>query len=226
MFANVTTYHAPQTTTAKLPTLTTPQSESFMGLHGQPDADATIRNYLRSPQSIAFLLSGPPGTGKTSTAQFLCDQLGVDREPLGGYEEIASGGCTAESVSDLSRRLRLRPMSGCWRLIVVNEADLMSRTAEGIWLDILDKNSINYLPPNCTIVFTTNAPEKISQRFCERCEEIAYVSDAQSVRDFARSEWQRLAPGRKLPASLHSAGIREGRTPSYRLAVKDVRRAV
>ena len=203
------------------PTPRQSQPAGILPIHGQPVADAIIRDYLDAPDSRAFLFHGPTGTGKTTTAHYLADRLGVDRSPIGGYEEIASGEQTAEAVRQLARSLRLRPMSGLWRLIVVNEADKMTGGAEAIWLDVLES-----LPENVTVVFSSNNPEKLSQRFRNRCEEIEFVADESAVREFSRQEWQRLAPGRPVPASVMNAGIRDGWTPSYRLAVKDVKRAV
>lgn len=194
----------------------------ILPIHGQAIADAVIRDYLSAPDSRAFLFHGPTGTGKTTTAHFLADHLGVDRSPIGGYEEIASGEQTAEAVRQLARSLRLRPMSGLWRLVVVNEADKMTSGAEAIWLDILES-----LPENVTVVFSTNNPEKLSQRFRNRCEEIEFTADETAVQEFAILEFYRLAPGAKfVPPAVLNAGIRDGWTPSYRLAVKDVKRAV
>ena len=124
-----------------------------MQIHGQPRAMAIVKAFLRSPSSIAFLLHGPTGTGKTSTAQYLADALQVDRSPVGGFDEIPAGEQSAEAVRALAMSFRLRPMKGDWRLIVVNECDSMSSQAEKIWLDVLE-----HLPPRVVICFTTNAP--------------------------------------------------------------------
>ena len=49
--------------------------------------------------------------------------------------------------------LSFRPMLGSgWKVLVCNEADRMTTSAETIWLDALEG-----LPPKSVIVFTTNA---------------------------------------------------------------------
>ena len=83
------------------------------------------------------------------------------------------------------------PFSGSgWKVLIVNEADRMSTAAETIWLDRLEN-----LPPKTVIVFTTNFPEKLSQRFRDRCTRLGFESDAQKLADAARNLvytiWQR-----------------------------------
>ena len=51
-------------------------------LYGQPRAAGLIESFLRKPVPRAFLLSGPTGTGKTTTAHYLAESLGIDREIL------------------------------------------------------------------------------------------------------------------------------------------------
>ena len=189
-------------------------------IYGQPRATALVSSFLSAPDSRAFLLHGPTGTGKTSTAHYLADALHVDRSPCGGFIEIASGEQSAEAVRDLSRSFRLRPMFGTWRIVIVNECDRMTAAAETIWLDVLEN-----LPRHVVIVFTSNNIEKLSQRFANRCETIEFYAEAAAVAKFARLEWNRLRPDRQFPAELNNAGRRPNWSPSYRLAVQDVRQA-
>jgi hypothetical protein len=190
-------------------------------IHGQPRAMAVIKAFLRSPESRAFLLHGPTGTGKTSTAHYLADALQVDRSPVGGFDEIPAGEQSAEAVRQLAMSFRLRPMRGDWRLIVVNECDSMSSQAEKIWLDVLE-----HLPPRVVICFTTNEPGKLSARFSDRCRAVEYVANARAVQEFIRAQWAALMPGVDAPDTLDQAGFRPGRLPSYRLALSDLQDAI
>lgn len=190
-------------------------------IHGQPRATAVINAYLRSPESRAFLLHGPTGTGKTTSAHNLADALGVVRSPIGGFDEIPAGEQSAEAVRALALTFRLRPMQGDWRMIVVNECDSMSPQAEKIWLDVLE-----HLPPRVVICFTTNAIEKLSARFVDRCRSIEFVANARSLAEFVALEWARLMPGVAFPDVLASAGLRPNLPPSYRRAVNDIEEAI
>jgi DNA polymerase-3 subunit delta' len=64
-----------------------------------------------------------------------------------------------------------------WRLLIVNEADIMTPGAAAIWLDALEA-----LPPRSVIVFTTNAPGRIPARLRDRCERLGFESSALLLR--------------------------------------------
>lgn len=188
-----------------------------LNISGQSRAVAIVGAFLKAPGSRAFLLHGPTGTGKTTTAHYLADSLQCERgSAMSGFDEIASGEQTADVVREIGRKLRFRPLAGLWRVVVVNECDRMNAQAEVIWLDLLES-----LPPHVVIVFTTNNPAKISQRFRDRCREIEFKADAAAVRAFARAEWSRLCPDRPFPSELERAGLR-GESPSFRAAAQEV----
>lgn len=190
-------------------------------IHGQPLANAIIKAYLRAPVSRAFLFHGPTGTGKTLSAHNLADSLGVDRSPIGGFDELPGGEQNADAVRALASTFRCRPLAGDWRLIVVNECDSMSQQAETIWLDVLE-----HLPPRVVVCFTTTSPEKRSERFIDRCCSIEFVTNARAVRAYAEQMWANEVPGASPPDVVMQAGCRPGRPPSYRLAKSDVENAI
>jgi len=50
--------------------------------------------------------------------------------------DIPSGTQDVRAVEDLLRRMHLRPMAGSdWKVVIINEADRMTRQAEVMWLD-------------------------------------------------------------------------------------------
>jgi replication-associated recombination protein RarA len=139
---------------------------------------------------------------------------------VSGFIEIASGDQNADAVRDIARSMRLRPMVGDWRVIVVNEADRMTAAGEVCWLDILEK-----LPAKCVVIFTTNNPDKLTQRFRDRCRSLEFVADARSVREFVRKEWSRRMGDAPIPADLSAAGCLNG-SPSYRAALQEIEIAI
>lgn len=151
---------------------------------GQPAIVRSLSQYVRHPHPAAFLFGGETGTGKTSTAFALARELGVavDEAELGGLYEIPSGELGADLVRAVFRQLHFRPLMGTgWRMLVCNEAELMSRAAEIIWLDQLEK-----LPSSSVVIFTTNRPEQLSPRFRDRCEGFAFRSKIEDLRPALR----------------------------------------
>ena len=136
-------------------------------VRAQPRVIALLCDWLVAPESGAMIFAGGTGVGKTVTAKALGRELGVvvDDGEMGGFYTIASGDMKKEAVEYAMRMLRLLPFFGSgWRVLLCNEAEVMSRTAEDFWLDALED-----LPGKSLVIFTTNCVDKFSQRFADRC---------------------------------------------------------
>jgi DNA polymerase III delta prime subunit len=162
---------------------------------GQDAAVRALKRFARAPYPAAFLFEGATGVGKTSAAWALAGALGcgIDEKPpeLGGVYVIASGEQTADGVREAVGRLWQVPFFGKgWKVLVVNEADRMSRSAETIWLDALES-----LPPRAVVVFTTNSTRDLSARFLDRTTRVVFEGDprrlARPVSKLLRSIWIR-----------------------------------
>ena len=165
---------------------------TFLAMWGQKDAVRLLKHFAKEPYPTAFLFGGETGTGKTTAALALARQLGCDVEQgeWGGVWEIASGEQSADAVRETGRRMCLKvPQGSGWKVVVVNEADRMSRPAEVIWLDLLE-----HLPRKSVVVFTTNAPFALPARFRDRCVRVAFESEPILLRSaayrFAARVWQ------------------------------------
>ena len=177
-------------------------------VRGQPDVVRALALFAQDPYPTAFLLHGESGIGKTSTATALANELGcvIDDNELGGFSEIASGEQTKDSVKDKLNYLRYRPLMGSgWRVLVVNEADQMSIAAEGVWLDALE-----HLTNQTVIIFTTNAPGKLSRRLRDRCEVFGFEWESAklqpAIQDLARTVWLKEV-GHGEPPGLDTLGM-------------------
>lgn len=151
---------------------------------GQGEVVRALTLFAADPYPQPFLFSGDTGVGKTAAAYALASDLGVAVEEgqLGGFLEIPSGRLTGEAVKDYMDRLRYRPLMGSgWRVLVCNEADAMTDGAEKQWLD-----SLEHLPPQSVVVFTTNAAHKITKRLRDRCECYEFTSATAKLRPAIR----------------------------------------
>lgn len=184
------------------------------GLWGQDRAVKVLKSFAAAPCPASFIFEGGTGAGKTSAALALAQALGCDvaSGEWGGVWEIASGEQTADAVRETGRRMGLHPGSGSgWRVVIVNEADRMCRPAEVIWLDLLE-----HLPRKAVVVFTTNDPGLLSQRFRDRSTTLCFESRADVLRPamiaFAAAVWKtetgRPAARRQITALVEQAVVK------------------
>ena len=199
--------------------------QALAGIRGQPGAVLSLGSFVASPYPCSFLFHGPSGVGKTATAFALAREIGVavDAEEMGGLYEIPAGQQDGAAVCRLMNSLAMRPMMGSgWKLVIVNEADCMTRQAEMIWLDALES-----LPRNTIVVFTTNEIGRLSERFLGRCEIVPFYGDRESigdaVDDLIREVWLRET-GKQLRRIPEGAGCLDlfSRTLSFRLALQQL----
>lgn len=187
-------------------------------IRGQDQAVEALGRFLAAPAKTAFLFEGSTGTGKTSAAYALANELGVaiDQDELGGLHEIASGEQTAQSVRELVSALWHCPMYGNgWHVAIVNEADHTTPGAAVVWLDVLEK-----LPPRTVVVFTTNNLQAIPTRLRDRCEVVSFQSSYMLLKEtadrFITEIWQKETGGQETPRLDDLAGVIEDGEVSFR----------
>lgn len=117
---------------------------------GQDKAVRTIRRLIGAKQfeGGAFWLEGPTGTGKTSIAQALANELGARGW---AYVELDGDRCNVEEVRAMDDHARAAGLfRDSWRVWVVNESHAMTPVAVQAWLSLLER-----LPHRWVVVFTT-----------------------------------------------------------------------
>jgi MoxR-like ATPase len=145
---------------------------------GQPFAVMQLADFVDRPFPQAFLFSGATGIGKTTAAFALANELGVNRE--WNLIHIKSGEMDAEAVESALKTSRCAGIGNGWKLILCDEADMMSSKARSLWLSALEAlQSHEY--GKTVIVFTTNNPGKFDDRFRDRCDHIEFESDARTL---------------------------------------------
>ena len=167
---------------------------------GQPSVNR-LRSYAANPErgSRCFLLDGPPGTGKTSSAYALAEMLGVtDNAPL--LVEDVSSNLSVDRVEELFfRTFRLSFPWKCW---IIDELDsLPSKQAEKELKSALDEKK---MPSRLTVIATTNDAKNLPPAILNRFTLLPYPGDAtfaRAARTYLATQWALQANGKPLPST-------------------------
>ena len=127
-----------------------------------------LTNFSRNPRSAAFLFKGPSGTGKTTMALALAEEIQAE------LIHIPSQHCTVAELEESLRMTQYVPMAGkkFW-LVLVDEADQMSDKAQLALLSKLDSTGMR---EGVIFIFTCNDTDRLEARFLSRCLVVEFSS--------------------------------------------------
>ena len=169
---------------------------TFDRIVGQPFAVSALADFVDFPYPQSFLFSGPTGVGKTTSAFVLADALCINRE--WNFIHIKSGEMDAEAVEDALKTVRYTGIGDGWKMILCDEADMMSNKARSLWLSALEALQQGEYGKT-VIVFTTNNADRFDSRFCDRCESLEFVGDAKTLHIDAQALLDELWASEGIP---------------------------
>ena len=142
------------------------------------DTKKTFSEFLKQKQIPNLLLSGTAGTGKTTVARALCEELGVDYIIINGSDEGRQIDTLRNKIKNFASTVSLTESAG-HKVVIVDEADYMN--ADSVQPAL--RNFIETFHSNCRFIFTCNYKSKILPALHSRCTVIDFaIKNGQKVK--------------------------------------------
>ena len=120
------------------------------------DLKKTFQEFVNQGEIPILLLSGTSGTGKTTVARALCDELGADYILINGSDEGRQIDTLRNKVKNFASTVSLTEQSN-HKVVIIDEADYMNPESVQPAL----RNFIETFYNNCRFIFTCNYKNKI-----------------------------------------------------------------
>ena len=159
--------------------------QRFADVVGQEHVTATLQAALRAGRvAHAFLLTGPRGVGKTTTARLLAKALNCEAGPApepcntcSNCREIAEGNAfdvleidgashtQVDRMRDLMEAVAHRPMKSRFKIYIIDEVHMLSQHSFNALLKTLEEP-----PDHAKFILATTDPHKVLPTVVSRCQ--------------------------------------------------------
>jgi len=148
---------------------------SFDDIVSQKHVSSTLQNAIKKNRlAHAYMFCGPRGVGKTTMARVLARTVNeIDQEvdgeslnqTLNVVEIDAASNNRVDDIRDLRERVRIPPQNGRYKIYIIDEVHMLSKSAFNALLKTLEE------PPDHVIfIFATTEPHKVLPTILSRVQ--------------------------------------------------------
>lgn len=131
------------------------------------DIKGTFNNFLQKKEIPNLLLCGSAGTGKTTVARALCEELGVDYIVINGSDEGRQIDTLRTKIKDFASTIAI---GGGTKVVIIDEADYLNKDSMQPALRAFIEN----FSKNCRFIFTCNYKNRLISPLHSRCTTIEF----------------------------------------------------
>jgi DNA polymerase-3 subunit gamma/tau len=117
--------------------------------------------------SHAYLFSGSRGTGKTSTARILAQELGTSANDL--YELDAASNRGIDDVRSIRESVLTLPFESKYKVYIIDEVHMLTKDAWNAFLKTLEEP-----PAHVIFIMATTELEKVPETVVSRCQTFVF----------------------------------------------------
>ena len=142
----------------------------------------TFIEFVKKKEIPNLLLSGTAGTGKTTVARALCEEIGADYIIINGSDEGRQIDTLRNKIKNFASTISLTKEAN-HKVVIIDEADYMN--AESVQPAL--RNFIETFFNNCRFIFTCNFKSRIIEALHSRCTVIDFrITNGQKVKTAAK----------------------------------------
>lgn len=131
---------------------------------------ATFKEFLKKGEVPNLLLCGTAGTGKTTVARALCEELGCDYIVINGSDEGRQIDTLRTKIKSFASAISFENKT---KVVIIDEADYLNRESVQPAL----RAFIETFSENCRFIFTCNYKQKIIDPLHSRTTVIDFKTD-------------------------------------------------
>lgn len=143
--------------------------------------------------SHAYLLCGPRGTGKTTIARIIANELGTSPNDI--YEMDAASNRGIDDIREIKKSVQSLPFDSKYKIYILDEVHMFSRDAWNALLKTIEE------PPSYVIfILATTELEKVPETIVSRCQSFIFKKPtdeilSQVIENVAKKEGYKIEEG-------------------------------
>ena len=145
----------------------------------------TFLDMVKQKDIPNLLLTGPAGTGKTTIAKAVCEEIGFDYLLVNGSDAAQTGiDALRTTVQNFASTVSL---TGGAKVVIIDEADHLSHFSQPALRGFIEQFS-----QNCRFIFTCNFVHRIIEPLRSRCTVIEFVIPKKDRPDLMKAFFKRV----------------------------------